>query len=289
VEAKAEASDIVGGRMNHFRSSHLAWSICASLLLASVLTGNGLFMWADVEVQTTVEPSVKPPKDYEIVSIKPDKGTQGGSMEGLPNGFRDTGIDLATIVREAYGIVGENQIVGMPTWAESDAYDVEARVDSETSEAWKKLTAKERRRQEQPLLQALLADRCQLKVHRDTKELPVYDMVIAKGGLKMKGAAPEEHISEQLSGGRLTANAMGTDDLADIFSGTDGRLIVDKTGLGERKFDFELTWAPDFRRALDDGPSLFTALEEQLGLKLVRSRGPVNILVIDHMEKPSPN
>lgn len=120
--------------------------------------------------------------------------------------------------------------------------------------------------------------------------MPVYDLVIAKGGLKMKEAASGEERSVLMGDGTLVAHAMGTDDLAITFSGTDGRLIVDKTGLSGKKFDFNLTWVPDYRRPIDDnGPSLFTTLQEQLGLKLVPSRGPVNMLVIDHMEKPSPN
>lgn len=264
--------------------------IVACFLLAFCQTGNGFFAWTEVDAQTVANSNVKP-RAYEIVSIKPDMpGTRGGSMETLPNGFRDTNINLASIVREAYGILRESQVVGMPGWAESERYDVEVRVEPDTAEAWKKLSEKERWNQEQPMLQALLADRCQLKVHGKTAEMPVYDLVIAKGGLKMKEAASGEERSVLMGEGTLVAHAMGTDDLAITFSGTDGRLIVDKTGLSGKKFDFNLTWVPDYRRPIDDnGPSLFTTLQEQLGLKLVPSRGPVNMLVIDHMEKPSPN
>jgi uncharacterized protein (TIGR03435 family) len=231
---------------------------------------------------------------FEVVSIKPDKSGTPGGTRSLPDGFRDTGVVFATLVRDAYD-VGEYQVVGMPAWARSEPYDVEAKVDADTAEQWKSLTWKERWIQERPLLQAMLADRCRLKVHLETKEMPVYDLVIAKGGLKMKEAAPDEPTSEQVSGGRfkaqvLTAHAMAIDGVLAQVSGTDGRLVVDKTGLGEKKFDFDLTWAPeDGSTGVDLGPSLFTALEEQLGLKLVPSRGPVNILVIDHMERPSPN
>jgi uncharacterized protein (TIGR03435 family) len=147
------------------------------------------------------------------------------------------------------------------------------------------------------MLQALLADRCHFKAHQETKELPVYDLVIAKGGLKMKEAPPGEQEYYGRSGGSsgltFTAHAASVQSLAMSLSSDVSRIIVDKTGLGEKKFDFELSWTPDDRRAADNaadaGPSIFTALEEQLGLKLVPSRGPVEVLVIDHMERPSPN
>lgn len=106
----------------------------------------------------------------------------------------------------------------------------------------------------------------------------------------MKEATPDEKSMERMSDGGLTARAMPVENLVVALTGTDGRLIVDKTGLGDKRFDFDLQWTPDDRRIDPDaGPSLFTALEEQLGLKLVPSKGPGKVLVIDHMEKPSPN
>jgi uncharacterized protein (TIGR03435 family) len=96
-----------------------------------------------------------------------------------------------------------------------------------------------------------------------------------------------------ISGNKMSAHALSMDSLVYGFSGMLGRMIVDKTRLDGRKFDFELTWTPDQQRAATDaadaGPSIFTALEEQLGLRLVPSKGPVDVIVIDHIEKPSPN
>jgi uncharacterized protein (TIGR03435 family) len=236
------------------------------------------------------------PKVYETVSIKPGKpGSPGGGTQDLPNGFRDTNITLDILVEGAYDIINGNQVVrinqvvGVPSWARSEPYDVEAKVDADTAGAWKNLTNIERWKQEQPMLRAMLADRCKLKVHFETKELPVYDLVIAKGGVKMKQAAPDEKPMERVTDGELTGRAMPIASLAAALPG-DGRLIVDKTGLADKKFDFDLQWTPDNRRVdADSGPSLFTALEEQLGLKLVSSKAPGKVLVIDHIEKPSPN
>jgi uncharacterized protein (TIGR03435 family) len=90
----------------------------------------------------------------------------------------------------------------------------------------------------------------------------------------------------------MTARAQSTDSIVAMFQGDVGRMIVDKTGLDGKRFDFEVTWADDRRAAdpsADAGPSIFTALEEQLGLKLVPAKGPVEVLVIDHIERPSAN
>lgn len=230
---------------------------------------------------------------YEVVSIKPDKsGNRNGMWRNLPDGFVYTNMPLLNLVYSAYGVITDSQVTGLPDWVRSDPYDIQAKMDAETAEAWKKLLRKERGAQERLMMQSFLAERCQLKVHRETKELPVYDLVIAKGGLKMKEAQANEAPSERMDGSTMIVRAQSIVSVVYGFAGTDGRLIVDKTGLGEKKFDFDLTWTPDNRRATDPdnaGPSLFTALEEQLGLKLVPDRGAVDVLVIDHMERPSAN
>ncbi|HLY40722.1 MAG TPA: TIGR03435 family protein [Terracidiphilus sp.] len=261
------------------------------LLLVPLILVSLEFSLLEARPQTENQSPVMKPEAYEVVSIKPSKPGSPGVYQILPDGFWDTDTTFDSLVYGAYGIVSDIQVVAMPSWATTEKFEVQARVDAGTADAWKKLTDKERQKQERPMLQALLADRCKLKVHFEQKELPVYELVIAKGGLKMKEAAPGEMATEEIAAGiRLTAHAMATESLVYTLSGTDGRLIVDKTGLGEKKFDFELHWRPDdLRMTADAGPSLFTALEEQLGLKLVPSKDPVNVLVIDHMEQPSPN
>lgn len=249
--------------------------------------------WGQAGAVAPADSSAKP-RTFEVVSIKPDNSEiPGASMRALPDGFRWKNFPVSTWLRSAYGVIMDSQIVGLPGWADTELYDIEAKADADTAEAWKKLTYKERWKQEQPMLQALLADRCQLKVHRETRELPVYDLVIAKSGLKMKEAPADEKDAETMGGGKMIGRALSTDTLVIGFSGMDGRMIIDKTGLGGKKFDFALTWTPDDRRAADAspdaGPDFFTALEEQLGLKLVPSRGPVEVIVIDHIEKPSEN
>ena len=104
----------------------------------------------------------------------------------------------------------------------------------------------------------------------------------------MKEAPQDEIETAGMTGGEvmtLTGHALSMERLIPTLSGTDGRLVVDKTGLGAKRFDFKLQWSFN----LSSGPSLSTALEEQLGLKLVPSKGLVDVLVIDQMERPSPN
>jgi uncharacterized protein (TIGR03435 family) len=228
---------------------------------------------------------------YEIVSIKPNKTVSGSSgTRLLPDGFAWTNMPLSSLVMGSYGIIIDSQVSGLPDWARRENYDIVAKVDADTAERWKKLSREERRGEEQPMMQSILADRCQFKAHQETKELPVYDLVIARGGLKMKEAPPNETSMEMMSGDQMTVHAMTIDTTVSTFAGTVGRIIVDKTGLGNKKFDFELKWTPDDRSSADDSaPSLLTALQEQLGLKLVPARGPVELLIIDHMGRPSPN
>lgn len=228
-------------------------------------------------------------KVFEVVSIKPSKPNTTGGTQDFPDGFRYTNIAIDVVVDGAYGMMNGDHVIGMPSWAKSDHYDIEGRIDSDTAEAWKNLSNRERWNQEQPMLQALLADRCKLKVHFETREMQAYDLVIAKGGLKMKEAAPNEKSTGRMSDGDLTGRAVPIENLVAAIP-KDGRLIVDKTGLGDKKFDFDLKWTSDNRRGeADSGPSLFTALEEQLGLKLVSSKALGKVLVIDHIERPTPN
>jgi uncharacterized protein (TIGR03435 family) len=227
---------------------------------------------------------------YEIVSIKPNKDPSGGGgIKGLPDGRAWTNMTLSRFIFDAYGIIMDRQVVGLPEWANWENYDIIAKVDAKTAERWEKLSDKERWEEEQPRMRSILADRFRLKTHQATKELPVYDLVIAKGGLKIKQALPDEKPMERLSLGEMTVRAVPIDTIANVFPNAVGRIIVDKTGLGEKKFDFELKWTDERRLADDEAPSLMTAFEEQLGVKLVPSKAPVKVLMIDHLERPSPN
>jgi uncharacterized protein (TIGR03435 family) len=231
------------------------------------------------------------PLSYEVVSITPNKSANENSgWRSTSDGIVLTNTPLSWLVRNAFGIIMDDQLSGLPGWVDSDRYDIQAKMDDETAAALKDLPRDERMRQERLMLQPLLADRCQLKFHRETKQFPVYELMIAKGGVKMKESVTSQGSGMSSGPGMFTAQSNTIESLIYSLSGQVGRIIVDKTGLGDKKFDFTLKWTPDEQQGTADaGPSLFTALEEQLGLKLVSSKGPVETVVIDRMEKPEPN
>ena len=145
------------------------------------------------------------------------------------------------------------------------------------------------------MLQALLADRFGLKVHQETRQLPIYALVVAKGGPRFQ---PSKINGTTVSNGHAQITVTGSDHtvalLAEQLSRTLGRVVVDKTGLDGR-YELSLKWTPDDAPGgagtapADTGPSIFTAIQEQLGLKLESQKGPVPILVVDHIDLPSQN
>ena len=262
---------------------------------------------------------------YDVVSIKPNKSdSDWDTVRMHANGFTATHINMLSLIQEAFG-VKEHQISGAPSWLNSARYDVEAKMDSSVADELRKLNKDQRRLEGQRMLQALLADRLKLTIHRESKELPVYALVIAKNGPKLQEAKPGDtylngikgvdgksgpgRISVQNGvGGRteLKCQAVPVAELVELLSDQLHRTILDKTAL-TGKYDITLEWMPEegspMFRGTEGGqqetnntpspeasaPSLFTAIQEQLGLKLEPQKAPVEILVIDHVEKPSEN
>ena len=134
------------------------------------------------------------------------------------------------------------------------------------------------------MLQALLADRFALKIHRATKELPIYVLTVVDAGNRIRRAIPAEvhPIVERLGDGGFI------DNLAFSLTNTVGRMVVNQTGL-TGGYDFTLEWAPEGADASDPRPSIYPALEEQMGLKLKPAQGPVDTIVVDSIERPSAN
>ena len=179
---------------------------------------------------------------------------------------------------------------GLPSWGDSAQFDIEAKIGGDSVAAMQKLSAGERDQQNGQMLQALLADRFKLRVHYESRIQPIDQLVIAKSGPKVKQwPAGQQPLGTSWGSDRIRIQGAGMDNLAFILSDALGRTVVDKTGLSGN-FDINLKWTPDDQQGTPDaGPTLFTALEEQLGLKLEPAKGPVDSLVIDHVEKPSEN
>ena len=217
------------------------------------------------------------PPAFEVASIKRHAGpSRAVRMPGISGSrFSATNNSLLGLITFAYDLK-IYQVAGRPGWVSDYA------AYAWDSEAEARKGAPFTREQERQIMQTLLADRFQLKVHCETKEMPVYALVVAgKGGSRLK----------QSAAGRTTqiVTAKGCiEQLVTQLSGTLGQPVLDKTGLtGE--YDYELEWAPENAAAEVDAPGIFTALQEQLGLKLESQKAPVEVLAIDHAEKPSEN
>jgi uncharacterized protein (TIGR03435 family) len=224
---------------------------------------------------------------FEVASIKP--------FQGLPlNVYMNTSGSRVTI--SGYGLPGllmtayqvePWQIAGGPVWMETDRFNIIANAPGEG------IPTEDQMRE---MLQTLLADRFQVKVHREKKESPVYALVVGKSGHKLKQSAGEGF--SYTVGGRartleMTFSKATMEQLALQLSssGGMGRVVLDKTAL-TGTYDFKLNWIPGDDTALtpdSDAASIFTAIQEQLGLRLEPQKAPVEILVIDHAEKPSAN
>jgi uncharacterized protein (TIGR03435 family) len=236
---------------------------------------------------------------FDIVSIKPYKQTGDGVsmwMNTTPDGFSSRGFSLKSFLFNAFPIVMPDQLVGLPPWADSDYYEVDAKMDEETAAAYKKLPRDQGRQVWHQMMQDLLADRFQLKFHRETRELPIYNLVVAKAGLKIEATPEGKGNGYSMGGGKLSGTGIALDSLAFSLSNEVGRMIVNKTGL-TGGYNIDLKWQPDAMAAGSSNsssadpplPDLFTALQEQLGLKLEAAKGPVDVYVIDQVEKPSEN
>jgi uncharacterized protein (TIGR03435 family) len=242
-------------------------------------------------------------QEFEAASIKPSApAPQMGQMrigiEMLPGGrVAMSGVTVRVLVQQAYG-VRDFQVIGGPAWLGTERYDITAKPEGAATPEQVKL-----------MTQALLADRFKLKLHRETKELPTYALVVAKGGSKLKVADVTDggrgnNGRMMMRPGHFEAYGVPISALVNQLSQVLRRSVIDKTELAGN-YDFKLDWTPDesqqqgiVRAAGGDapvptadasGPSLFTVLQDELGLKLESTKGPVEVLVIESAEKASEN
>ncbi len=233
---------------------------------------------------------------FEVATIKPTKPDQPGKYFSVrDNRFSTYNTTLADMLSFAYGIHAK-QIVGAPAWVQTDKFDIAAQPDIEGSPSdkqWKGMMIK------------LIADRFGLTFHHDKKELSVYAVTVAKGGSKL---TPSQGNDSGLPGnffrnlGQMTNSNSTVEDFARTMQAAVlDRPVIDQTGIPGR-FDFTLTWTPDESQfggmgikvpppseKADAPPGLFTAMPEQLGLKLDATKAAVDVFVIDHVQKPSEN
>jgi uncharacterized protein (TIGR03435 family) len=258
-----------------------------------------------------LRPGAGTPPAFEVATIKPSHGNSGLTNYGIAEGrFSAESVTVAELIRLAYNVKSDDQLQKGPGWTNSEWFDISAKTTDEDGIALQKLAPTERFDRYRLMVQSLLADRFKLKVSTRENVLPVYAMVVAGSGPKLTATAPGMQHMPWLWGGStgdLHAACVSMDFFAGWLSGrpdAGGRVIVDKTGLNGI-YDFTLKWTPissatgvsaesnasvQAAGATDaTGPSLLTALAEQLGLKLEPQRAAVGVLVIDYVEEPSLN
>jgi uncharacterized protein (TIGR03435 family) len=284
-----------------------------SLKLNTVVLAASLLLVPAIHSQSPSPTAAATFPPYDIVSIKPDKSGSGMiSIKTAPDTFQASNISLKSLLANAYD-VKDDLISGISGPLGSAAFDIEAKVLDPDLDALKKLSPEQKTARSRSMMLQILIDRFHLKAHIETKELPVYELVLAKSGPALKEAAPEppaadgaDPVKPPKAMGRggmmtnnngksseLTATAVPLSNLASMLSYQVHRTVLDKTGL-TGKYDLSLKWTPEDAPAQDNStetpaPSIFTALQEQLGLKLQPAKGPVDTLFIDHVEMPTEN
>ncbi len=278
----------------------------ACLLLTSSLLLVAGVSQAQVAAPVVAVPPVKTPvsaekvPQYDVISIKPNKSGSGHISISVDDGnYTASNIELKGLISSAYDIK-EDLISGLSGWANSAHYDIKAKVIAPDMKVLDALSPEQWRSMLLPML-----ERFHLKCHIEVKTLPIYELVVAKGGPKFAKASASATFNGVSSGGvsthnqHLTAHDVSLEGLVNQLSYTLHRTVIDKTGLKD-KYDFELVWsredtaaamsADSNRTKADAGdapPVIETAIQEQLGLKLVSAKGPVNTLVVDSVEPPT--
>lgn len=218
------------------------------------------------------------PLSFEIAAIHRNlSGAEGESVDRLEGGrVSVTNASLKTLILNAYDVLSF-QIAGGPRWLDIERYDIEAKTGR---------PERPTREQFRVLLGNLLGDRFRLQTHWETREAPVLALLPEKAGPKMDvSSAPEPSVLP--SRGRIAGTGVPIALLAKNLGNQLGQIVQDKTGL-IGAYDFTLEWTPE-QSADSPGPSIFASLREQLGLRLESQKGPVEVLVIDHVEKASEN
>jgi uncharacterized protein (TIGR03435 family) len=223
---------------------------------------------------------------FDAATVKRNMSAASGWSSDSTNGLlRITNATMQSLITYAFD-VRDFQISGGPGWLTADRYDITGKPESGAHDA-----------QMKEMLRTLLAERFQLQTHRETKNGSVYALVVARSGMKLEVTKSPNHRTSHTSAdtdGKRTFHAEGfnMDELAASLAAILRQTVVDRTG-DAGKYDFELSWMPDpgtSNNAVDSsGPSIFTALQEQLGLRLESQKGPIPILVIDRIERPSEN
>ncbi|HEV2577307.1 MAG TPA: TIGR03435 family protein [Acidobacteriaceae bacterium] len=264
----------------------------APLTLEHVSAGDAWELPKRTAALSLMDPKLEP--GYEVATIKPsppDEQGRGFTLQGRHLVARNFTVE--GLITLAYNL-NSKQVTGGPEWLNTDRFDLDVLPDHEGLPSLG---------QARGIVRKLLADRFALKFHEDTKELSVYVLSVAKGGPKFTKSASDPTSPPGLGGppGRMMVRNASMAEFAQVMQGTLDRPVVDQTGLKDR-YDFQFRWTPDESQyggripppnsgdnAADAPPPLFTAIQEQIGLKLDAMKAPAKVMVIESVQKPSAN
>jgi uncharacterized protein (TIGR03435 family) len=305
------------------RSSHLSIPtrtlplVAAGLMILVVPASLGQANAAKTPVSSVpANAPYVPSMTFDVASVRENKNvdanvgfTVSGQFVPHTTMLRVMNWRIESLISYAYG-ADESQVVGAPRWPWPTLFVIEAKGDSVADAKMATLTTEQQRAEQQHMLQALLEERFKLKTHWETKEGDIYNLVVARGGLKLsaEGSMPPSaddlnnfgdrpvpalHQKNDGQGYDFIAHGCPMDQLTEMLTGQFGRPVIDKTGL-TGKYDFVLKYRGRWDRDrdaddMDPTPPMDRALQEELGLKVEAAKGPVKVLVIDHVEKPSEN
>lgn len=234
---------------------------------------------------------------FEVATIKPTQPGTGFSIHPTRSGeLVATDASLAYLIKFAYE-VHPRQITKAPAWLDTEKYDITAKPDIEGQPSLKQMRT---------MTQKLLADRFQLTFHREKIELPAYAVTVAKGGPKLTKNDTNPNGNPGYGGGPAgtrVINSTIAEFIGFVLNDSLPLPVVDQTGLGSNRYNFVLKWTPESSQSVPGGaaagplpadtpdapPDIFTAMEQQLGLKLESTKAPVEVMVIDKVARPSPN
>jgi uncharacterized protein (TIGR03435 family) len=293
--------------------------IALALFLALIVTG-AIGACPTRAQSSTAQSSAGAPASLEVAWIKPHDPKSEGHRDNFARGrYTGRNVSVKTLIERAYGI-SDYQLFGVPGWVNSETFDIDAKVEDSAIPELQKLTPAQRTERIKLIFQAMLADRFNLKISHETKELPIYALVLGKNGPKLSAtklpplgseraasAAQQANRGSDVTGNgsdfTAVANGVTLAQLAAILARepeVGGCVVQDQTGLSQ-EYDFTLRWTRENLSAPrgtetdavvpadSSGPSLFSALQQQLGLRLEPKKGPVDTIVIEHVERPSGN
>lgn len=278
----------------------------------AVSVAKGQASSARVSNTPTITDLTRKPQEFDVASFKLNNSKDGVPVfRPVPDGVRVTYCTVQNLVAFAYGPIqsGERGILGVPKWAASERYDAEAKVSASDAEMLRSLNPDQRETIFRLMFRTVLADRLNLAVHRETRAIPIFELVLSRRGSKMATGKPDDpslpNGTLRITRGKIVAAGISMQRLAGVLGVQVQRQVIDSTDLAGT-YNFVLEWEPEkHSESIQEGvaeqaqqeseltslskPSIFAALQEQLGLKLKSTKGQDEILVIDHIERPSPN